>query len=349
MNQNLDILGSDSFFSSPAEQHQNEAEQDRLMLEAYHQNDPNASIDFRIRQLSYSSLLTLHSCPRKFQLYRLQATRADQDSATSVTFAYGHVVGAGIQHVLLGMDRNDWMLAAFLAWDCPLDDIGNPKHNKSFYKAIIAIQKFQHLFNLHLAEEYELVYTDYGPAIELGFSIALPNGFTFRGSVDAVLRHKITGKIIVLECKTTSNANVTGAEYKNSAQAVGYSIVLDALFPGLSSYEVLYLVYQTKDMEYTMLPFGKSFLQRALWIQELLLDVETIMLYELANVYPMHGESCISFFRECEYYTTCTLSTEFLTAPLSGKDIRKIQADNARYHIKLSIKDLIAAQLSKSS
>lgn len=66
-------------------------------------------IDPRIRNLSYSSLLTLHSCPREFQLYKLGADSEgliieedETDSDQSITFAYGHAVGNGVQYALQG-------------------------------------------------------------------------------------------------------------------------------------------------------------------------------------------------------------------------------------------------------
>ena len=156
---------------------------------------------------------------------------------------------------------------------------------------------------------YNLVRYQDKPATELSFVIHLPDGFKYRGFVDAVLQHEISGAVMVLEVKTTNATAVNPAQYKNSAQAIGYSIVLDALFPDLRAYEVLYLVYQTKSESYQQLPFEKSYHSRALWIRELLLDIELIKMYEQASIYPMHGESCYSFFRECEYLNLCTLST----------------------------------------
>ena len=191
-------------------------------------------------------------------------------------------------------------------------------------------------------DDYELVYHDGRPACELSFSVSFQDGFRLRGFVDAVLRNKTTGSVIVLECKTTGSATVNPATYKNSAQAIGYSIVLDVLFPELSSYEVLYLIYQTKSQEYTTIPFTKSYMQRALWIRELLLDIETIKLYEEAEIYPQRGESCFNFFRECEYMQTCSLSTSYLTKKCTEADV-----DKTEYQIQLSLEDLITAQLAK--
>jgi hypothetical protein len=274
-------------------------------------------MDPRLKQLSYSSLLTLHSCPRKFQLYKLNATEAaapGEDISQSLTFAYGHAVGKGIQDVLEYKPEDQWLWEMFLAWDVDLL-ADNPKQNKSFWGAVLAVQQFEHMRSQGYLDGYELVQYQDKPAVELSFVIHLPDGFKYRGFVDVVLQHTETGKVLVLEVKTTSMYAVNPAMYKNSAQALGYSIVLDAIYPELSSYEVLYLVYQSKGQKFQQLSFEKSYYSRALWIRELLLDIETIKMYEDTSIYPMHGESCFSFFRECEFYNVCTLSTENLITP----------------------------------
>lgn len=311
--------------------------------------ETSETIDPRIKQLSYSSNLLLHSCPRNFQLYKLQSQKedTDYDGTGSVTFAYGHVVGLGIQLVLQELSETEIFLQCFLAWEADLE-ARDDKRKKNFYLAMVAVQKFVALRNQGYLNEYELVYHNGKPAVELGFLIYLPDGFIYRGYVDAVLRHRITGEVLVLECKTSSATNLNPASYKNSAQAVGYSVVLDVLFPDLSSYKVLYLVYTTKDLEYTPLPFDKSYLSRALWIRELLLDVETIKLYEAADCYPMRGESCLRFYRECEYLNLCTLSTARLTTALTEEHTAKIAEDHEKYTIKVTIQDLINAQLEKA-
>jgi PD-(D/E)XK nuclease superfamily len=301
------------------------------------------STDYRIRQLSYSSLLTLHSCPRKFQLYRLRTThRTEESSKSTVTFAFGHVVGEGIQQILEGLSESQVIWNMFLGWHTDLY-AEDPKLAKGFFQAVIAIKRFISLRQAGFLKEYELVYYNGKPACELSFSVTFPDGYRLRGFVDAVLRHKDSGKVIVLECKTTGSATINPATYKNSAQAIGYSIVLDVIFPELSSYEVLYLVYGTKSGEYLPIPFQKTYLQRALWIRELLLDIETIKMYEEAEVYPMHGESCYSFFRECEYLNVCQLSTGYLTKPCTPD-----QEDKTEYQINLTLDDLLTTQLAKA-
>jgi len=310
----------------------------------WHEPGYEGKIDYRIRQLSYSSLLTLHSCPRKFQLQKLRTVhRAEEPLKSTVTFSFGHVVGEGIALALTDLPLPQIIWRMYLGWHTPSIFDEGEKLNKSLWTAILAIQRFMVIRNAVL-KDYELVYYNGKPATELSFAIVLPDGFRLRGFVDAVLRHRITGEILVLECKTTGSATINPATYKNSAQAIGYSVVLDHLYPSLSSYKVLYLVYTTKQGEYIPLPFTKTFLQRALWIRELLLDIETIKMYADAEIFPMRGESCYSFFRECEYINTCTLSTTYLTKPCTPS-----QEDKTEYQVVITLADLLESQLSKAS
>lgn len=301
-------------------------------------------IDPRLLQLSHSSRTTLHKCPRKFQLYRLNSKdTGEEDVLQSVTFAFGSAVGIGLQSTLESKSETQILMDVFLGWDTDLLD-NNPRQKKSIWEAVLATQRFMTLRNEGYLQEYELVYWEGKPAIELSFRITLPNGFTYRGYVDAVLQHKETGEIIVVEAKTSSGS-AQSAQYKNSGQALGYAVVLDKIFPALSAYEVLYLVYETKSREYAPLVFEKSLLQRALWLQELLLDCHHVELYEEYQVYPMHGESCYDFFRECEYLGLCTLSTDRLVKPFTEKDKAKLEKES--YTFELDFYDLVQSQLSK--
>lgn len=305
-------------------------------------------MDIRLRSLSYSSLLTLHSCPRKYQLYRMNAKENErEDVSASVTFAFGHAVGLGIQEYITHHNEDTTLFQMFLAWDADLL-ADNPKQNKSFWLAVAAVQRFISMCNAKFLADWELAYYNGKPATELSFLITFPDGFTYKGYVDAVLHNKETDEVMVLECKTTSSSALSASTYKNSFQAIGYSIVLDALFPTLSSYEVMYLIYKTKQTDYDVMQFTKSYLDRALWIRSLLLEIDTIKMYEEAQIYPMHGESCNEFYRECEYFGLCSLATESITEPLSEDEVQKIEERLAtEFQVTLSISDLVQAQLAK--
>ena len=298
-------------------------------------------MDYRLKNLSYSSRLTLHDCPRRFQLQKLQAqTSSTEDGESSITFSFGHIVGHGIQRAMESIPEEQIIWEMFKMWEPDLL-AENTKQVKSFWYGVLAVQKFLSLRENGFLAEWELVQHQGKPACELSFRITFPDGFKYRGFVDVVLRHKTTGEIMVLELKTTSSASMNPATYKNSAQAVGYSVVLDVIAPDVSSYKVLYLVYQTKSFEFSQLWFDKSYLSRALWIRELMLDIETIKMYEEAGIFPMYGESCYSFYRECFYLNLCTLSTEVLTEPAGEEKVEEFQ-------IELTLQDLIESQLRKA-
>lgn len=267
--------------------------------------------------------------------------------AQSITFAFGHIVGTGIQNILAGKSEEQTIWEAFLEWKPDLlarDD----KRSKNFFYGIAAIQRFVAMKKSGLLKGYKLIWWRGRPATELGFLITMPDGFRYRGMVDAVLQHEETGEVLVLECKTTGFTYVNAATYKNSSQAIGYSIVLDVLFPKLSSYKVLYLVYKTKSYEYETFQFTKTYLQRAQWIQELIFDVESIQRYESAGVYPMRGESCVRFNRECEFLNVCGLNTKYLVKPITAEQEQEIAGEFEKYKNIISLEQLIHAQLEKS-
>ncbi len=306
------------------------------------------TLDPRLKLLSYSGLLTKHACPRKFELYRKKATEDEADplAATNqnVTFAFGHVVGDAIQNILDGWSEEKVLWQIFLGWHASIEDC-NEKQKKNLWFAILAAQKFISLRSQGFLDDYELLIYNGKPCKELGFRIHLPSGFKFRGSVDAVLRHKITGKILVLEVKTSSGATLNATGYKNSSQAIGYSVVLDVVCPEINSYEVLYLVYMTKSMSFESLRFPKTYLQRAQWIQELLLDVREIELYHETGVFPMRGESCSDWGRDCEYLNQCTLRTDLITSPLVESAIH--DPKEGQYDIEITLEELIQGQMNK--
>lgn len=280
--------------------------------------------DPRLLRTSYSSLLTFHGCPRKFQLEKLQAEKVI-DYESSVTFAFGHVMGEGIQQYLIHRDIDKTIWGMFLMWDVDyLDE--NERQKKSFAAAVAAIMMFDELCKDGLLDEYEVAYFNDKPAAELSFRITFPHTY-YRGYVDLVLRHKITGEYLILELKTTSAKYVKHSTYKNSAQALGYSVVLDRIAPGTTSYGVLYLVYLTLMDRFEPMEFPKTYHQRALWIQNMLWDDKKIaeMIEDFGNygIWPIHGEHCNSYNRDCQFMDICQGETEYITAPLRENQLEE--------------------------
>ncbi|MGL4484305.1 MAG: PD-(D/E)XK nuclease family protein, partial [Anaerovoracaceae bacterium] len=208
-----------------------------------------------IKLLSHSSIETLHSCPRKFEIYRNNFLPKEQGT---VDTAFGHAVGVGIQELLIlqkardevdfGMADDDterlysmlsdYQLAVwkmFLSWEAPIDEV-KPKAKKGFHTACLAVETYMHQLLPALAStDWELAYFNDKPAVELGFIVSLPNGYYYRGYVDAVLVNHIEKRFRVLEIKTTGLSVVDIAQYKNSFQGVGYGVILDKLAASLGT------------------------------------------------------------------------------------------------------------------
>lgn len=302
-----------------------------------------------INFISYSTRLTLHSCPRRFLLDKVTASPEEQDD--NPDFLYGHAVAAGVQSFIAFGDKERALLDCFLAWNGSLDTV-KEKSKKSIWFAVAAVEKFVVLSpSLLRGWEIAMIPDSTGqlkPAVELAFSVDLENGYQYLGHIDLVLVNTTTAKLMVLELKTTSFNTINEATYKNSDQAIGYSIVLDSLATRLNldskNYTVFYLVYKTGSQEFEPLLFLKSRADRATWLHDMLVDCTILDVYRQQQHFPMRGESCFSFFRPCEYFGICNLQgftskAADLVASTSGTKV-----DGVDYYFTLS--EVIASELN---
>jgi hypothetical protein len=307
---------------------------------------PTCTAEQKLRELSYSSVLTLHACPRKYELSKL--AKEAGSNTRSVTFAFGHSMGAGIQEYMLALTQgmqepaafDKALLAAFLAYDYDLLDAGwdsEIRAKKSFATSVLALHHFRQLRATGILADYEVATINRVPACELSFRIKLLDDFVYRGFMDMVLRHKHTGELLVLEIKSTGVV-ANEANYKNSSQALGYAVILDSLGTDQQSFDVLYLVYNTRAQDFQQMLFTKFFHQKVDFINSLVMDCELVTKYEAADYFPKHGESCFSFFRNCEFYDTCGLSNAGVLPPN-----KRYTADSTEYTIELSLLDIITA------
>lgn len=302
-------------------------------------------VDPRLKLLSYSSENTLYECPQKYRLYKLRVHSTEDAIFQSISNAFGHSCGLAAQMIFQEhqFSLHDVLWAQFLQWpeNIPLA-MEDEKAKKGFFYANLYAAKLYYARRNGFLRDWVIVDYNGKPAIELGFEILLPNGFRYRGFIDAVLRNRITNALGVLEHKTTKYTTIDPAQYKNSGQSVGYSIVLDHIDPDLSSYEVLYLIYSSTSMEITPLEFTKSLAQRAEWIQTLLFNIQNIQMYDEAGVYPRRGESCFNFFRQCQYFQTCTMSIERL-----AKEYTPEMIPPEKYDVVVTLEELVETQLRR--
>ena len=175
------------------------------------------------------------------------------------------------------------------------------------------------------------------------------DGHFYSGHVDEVLKHKETGRFLVKENKTTGFKNVDPSLYGNSDQALSYSIVIDML--GGTEYEVLYTIYSASDQRWIQIPFPKTALKKAEWLQDQLLIHNQIEQYSSLDFFPKRGRSCFSFMRRCEYYSDCDLSfsSRFgkrfadLPAIASISDVEKLEAVD----YATTVSEIVARQKEK--
>lgn len=305
-----------------------------------------------LKLLSNSSCVTLHKCPRKFQLYRLK-TPLSSAQESRVDLIFGSWVGNGIQEYMISknLDKAYWKMFSSSP-DNPMDEDGE-RSKKTFSHAMLAIDKFAALWESELMD-YDLVTLPNGThAVELGFILNCFDGFSYRGFLDALLIHKVSKTLVVMESKTTKFNNIHEAVYKNSGQGLGYSLITDTIAELLSvngvqvnsSWRVFYPVWKAGVGEWEVFDFPKSNKQRIMWLKNLLRDISHITEYAEDDNFPMHGESCYDYFRPCEYFEVCGLNTEAIAG---SEDKIKVQIeDDNKYQFKFELMDIIETQQAR--
>ena len=302
--------------------------------------------------LSYSRLNTLYSCPRKFQLSELMGRKS---FSPTMHTAFGHAYGAGVQTFLqyapspaaeafiydfddevmpayqAAMERAEQraVVAAVAAWDMyQLDPEATTASmaKKSIWEAIHAVRTFCAQEAPALLEEWELAYLpptpehpQGKPMIELMFYIQAGR-YSYQGHIDIVLRSRATGELCVFEIKTGSKP-AAQADWANSSQTLGYNVVLQAF--GLTeltqpAYYVKYLCYDASGRTMQIMEFTKSPAERVEWIASILMDMAQMDMYAEHGIWPKRGGSCMDWFRPCEHFMTCDLSTASIAPPEHG-------------------------------
>lgn len=291
---------------------------------------------------SYSQLEQFYRCPRKFQLQKERAAfNAGYEQGMNVDFAFGHAVGSGIQHYLMTRNLPESWINAMLAWSADWES-EIAKKRKNLWGALIAVEKFVHVWADSL-DEWELVIMPDGkPAVEVSISIHCGNGYKHYMHVDLVMRNRRTGKIAVWDAKTTGFNEPEEALYANSSQALGYAVALEYILgTEVFDYEVFYLVYSSTDREWTLLPFNKNFLESAEFVKDLVITQDMITNYDEMEFYPKRGASCYEFFRRCEFFGECNLTADERLPLLAEED----EAERADYVISLqSVIDTLKAK-----
>jgi hypothetical protein len=290
----------------------------------------------KLKRLSPSSVVSLHTCPRKYQLQKLWP---DLERDSSVHTDYGNMFHAGIQTYFATNNKELALLTAATEWKYNMDDFDK---EKSFYHCWAAITQF--IDNLPYSElaDFDLAYVDGKPATEVGFRIDLGNGFYYRGFIDLILKHKQTGNLLVVDLKTSGAKYSLPAKYQNSSQNLAYSAVLDTKFPGLQNFNVMYFEYLTSVNKFIPHTFFIDCMTRATFIRDLLLTMDIMNIYDQHEDWPMHGESCAGYgTKACRFIDTCSMPISLMLGPA----VHSEPEDEEPYDIETTLQAMIDSQL----
>ena len=283
-------------------------------------------------RLSYSTMNTFLSCPRKFQLARLNnPLLLDQGRYESIDTTVGNAIHTGLQSWLQHRDHARAVCEAWIKYQPWLEE---DKHTKNWHTLVDGLEQLILRFE---SSPWRL----WGDKIEYSFRIDLAHSAEhyYCGFMDAVLEHKDTGDIAVLEAKTTGKKfQDIRPMYYNSEQALGNSIVLDSLIPEHSSFYVVYPVVQfiSKNITKTHLfEFEKTRIDRLEWLQSLAYDYDQIIQYLTGKLFPKRGGKCLAYSRPCPYFMSCDAIPEEWSEP-------KPQVD---WDVRFTINELIERQI----
>jgi hypothetical protein len=225
-------------------------------------------------------------------------------------------------------------------------ELGNylKRKHKTIEKAVIAVESFKYFWAANL-DEWEIYRLEDGrPAAELSFCINLGKTKYF-GHIDLILKNRRTGRIAIGENKTSGYNSPDEAGYRNSGQALGYSLVLDLIVGDLADYDVMYFVYSSTAAEWNYFPFAKSTAMKLEWIQDRLIDTGHMQQYFQLQHFPKNGANCLQFNRRCQFYGSCDLvdKQRMANLPELSSQEEAIAAYPVDYYF--DVQDLIGRQL----
>lgn len=297
-------------------------------------------------RLSHSALDTLLTCERKFQLDRL--LEGEQYSEHSPATVFGKAFGEGVASYLLYQDIDKALFTAYLAYHPVLED----SKRSEMVLINLLICTFPKLDDLLL--DWEVAFFQGKPAVELSFRLnnlasCSDHDIYFVGYIDLVLKNRWNGRYAILENKTTS-LGTTNVEvlYKNSGQALGYSIVLDQIAgEEKAEYDVIYLVGQintrTQSSVYSptvhILTFPKTLQDRFNWFISLGMDVHRLERMLELGVFPTRGKSCLQYMKPCPHFGVCTLQ--------SMDRYKTPEEDTVEYQFTYDLNELIESHLQR--
>lgn len=268
-------------------------------------------------RVSYSSLNTFSSCPRKFEFSKLYDRRArDFD-----TFAadVGTCLHQGYQNYLMYRDEDKALWAMLESY--PYEGYWHQENDYRCVEACIvtleAMIESDSMLEWRVAEikkpDGEIV-----PAIEVPFELRLKGinlpdgrGIAITGFIDALLRNVMTDRFRTWDIKTHRRTlKDATAKYKFDEQQVPYGIVLEHIQGNsVSEFEVCYLDTFVDLAAPAVEPyyFMKDSDAVQEWLMNTVLKCQQIQRFMEMNYFPRTSGGCMNFNKPCFYLQPCEL------------------------------------------
>jgi hypothetical protein len=294
-------------------------------------------------RVSYSSLGTFSSCPRKFEFDKLypKKDRAWEDNYAADV---GKALHAAYQDYLIHKDQERSILELMRTFPFE-DEHSQPNDYRSFSAALSTLEE---MFNEIRMDEYELAMIkrplnpaeqigEYFlaqheqrvaassftvPAIEVPFEIRFkglmippcaryPEGaqISLIGFIDAIMRNLTTDLYRTMDIKT-SRMRLTDPtpKYKYDNQQTPYGLVVEHVAGGLiDSFEVLYLdcYVDLVEPDVKMLPFLRTRDNILEWCNNKVLQFQQIAKMAAADFFPRTDNGCLFYQKGCRYLEPC--------------------------------------------
>lgn len=284
---------------------------------------------------SHSIDNTFESCARKFEFLNVFDRRPPRDSGYAAEI--GTALHEGWQAYLVGLaegkGKDESEVDAFLALMLHFPWSLEPQQKQSTRSFENTASMLKEMIRRPEWDHWELIKIDGKWAVEVPFTIFHTSIGVFRiqatgelcqlatqGKIDAILRHKITGRIACWDAKTTvMDENLIRSEYTWSGQQVGYGQVLQALLgESLLEFDVYYLVcrFAANDPAHVqVVPFDKAEENIDDYWFDKIDRLKRMRYYAETGRFPRRNGGCNSYQHECSCFTICpSRDTELIIA-----------------------------------
>jgi len=265
--------------------------------------------------VSYSSLGSLESCPRKFEFNKIW--KNNKKRPRQFAAEVGTALHKAYQNYVVTQDKDAALWELLLAYPHDLYI-----YQKNDYRSIqAAIITMDAMIESNLFNEWDIVDIknhegDVVPAVEVSYELQIDGidfeegtGFSHIGFIDLILKHRMTGKIGVVDIKThRANAQDYEGKYKYNTQQVPYGLVLNhVLNLPVTEFEVFYFdVYvDVAEPRVNIYPYTKNHNDIQEWLQTCILKLQHIKQYKDLDYFPRTENGCIAFNSPCAYMDVC--------------------------------------------